>query len=272
MGNGNWKHFGKFNSLSAIPTSNQGIDVVWNTIVALGSSVAIQGGPGLNPDGSPADGPITLAHSFARQWGDKTAYHVGANYAEQEGDTIVVSLGNSSTKRTGWANNVNDGISFATTTGGSFATTGGFSVNTIGGGRVQTFIGIEVNCSEAFTFKIAGGGVYEVFKTSKIDSVLQETSIIGTLTEICTSLNETVGSCRRVSLSQQSVANDVVESSVSRRVSTLGPLEYVAASIDTKTGPKTETQTGLIVTTIGDRTTVTTGVDKADALIALFLG
>jgi len=200
MGNGNWEHFGKFKSISAIPTSNQGIDVVWSTIVASGSSVAIQGGPGLNPDGSPADGPITLAHSFARQWGDKTAYHVGANYAEQEGDTIVVSLGNSSTKRKGWANNVTDGISFATTTGGSFATTGGFSVNTIGGGRVQTFIGLEVNCSEAITCKIAGGGVFEVFKTSKLGSAGQETSIVGTLTEICTSVNETVGSFRRVSL------------------------------------------------------------------------
>lgn len=200
MGNGNWKHFGKFKSLSAVPTSNQGMDVVWNRIVASGSSVAIQGGPGLNPDGSPADGPITLAHSFARQWGDKTAYHVGANYAEQEGDTIVVSLGNSSTKRKGWANNVNDGISFATTTGGSFATTGGFSVNTIGGGRVQTFIGLEINCSEAVTCKIAGGGFFEFFKSTKLGSYLQETSIVGTLTEICTSLNETVGSCRRVSL------------------------------------------------------------------------
>jgi hypothetical protein len=174
--------------------------------VASGSSVAIQGGPGLNPDGSPADGPIVLAHSFARHWGDKTAYHVGANYAEQEGDTIVVSLGNSSVKRTGWANNVNDGISFATTTGGSFATTGGFSVNTIGGGRVQTFIGIEVNCSEALTLKIAGGGVFEVFKTEKLDSCFQETNIVmGPATKIFTSLKETLGSCRRVSLSDDDI-------------------------------------------------------------------
>jgi hypothetical protein len=272
MGNGNWKHFGKFKSLSAVPTSSQGMDVVWSRIVASGSSVVIQGGPGLNADGSPADGPIVLAHSFARQWGDKTAYHVGANYAEQEGDTIVVSLGNSSTKRKGWANNVNDGISFATTTGGSFATTGGFSVNTIGGGRVQTFIGIEVNFSEAITCKIAGGGVFEVFKTSKLGSSLEETSIVGTLTEICTSLNETVGSFRRVSLSQQSVANDVVESSVSRRVSALGELVYEAASIDTKTVSKNDTQMNLTVSTTGNSTTVTTGIHKIDALIAAFVG
>ena len=229
MGNGNWKHFGKFKSISAIPTSNSGIDVVWNGIVALGSSVTIQGGPGLNPDGSPADGPITLAHSFARQWGDKTAYHVGANYAEQEGDTIVVSVGNSSTKRKGWANNFNNGITFATTTGGSFATTGGFSVNTIGGGRVQTFIGVEINCSEALTCKIAGGGVFEVFKTEKLDSCFQETNIVmGPATKIYTSLKETLGSFSRVSLSDDDITVTRSSSSLATHQTTVDLIASVA--------------------------------------------
>ena len=141
MANGRWEHFGKFKSLSTVPTSMNGMAIKPEQIVATGNTYTIQGGPGLNPDGSPADGEIKLAHSLARQWGDKIVYHVGANYADQEGDTIVVSLGNSSTKRKGWANNVHDGISFATTTGGSFATTGGFSVNTIGGGRAAGVIG-----------------------------------------------------------------------------------------------------------------------------------
>jgi hypothetical protein len=271
MGNGNWEHFGKFKSISAIPTSSQGNDVVWNTIVASGSSVAIQGGPGLNPDGSPADGPIVLAHSFARQWGDKTAYHVGANYAEQEGDTIVVSTGNSSTKRTGWANNLNDGISFATTTGGSFATTLGFSVNTIVGGRVQTFIGIEANFSEAFTFKCAGGFVQEMFKTSRAQNVwLEDISLIGTATKICTSLKETLGSCRRVSLSEQSVAGEVSEQSLSQHVVT-GSLTQDVASIDTKCGTKIETQASLTSTTVGDLVQNVLGCAKLSAIVGLYL-
>jgi|GEM_PF-2569713 len=264
MGNGNWKHFGKFNSLSAIPTSSQGMDVVWNLIVTSGSSVAIQGGPGLNPDGSPADGPIVLAHSFARQWGDKTAYHVGANYAEQEGDTIVVSRGNSSTKRKGWANNVNDGISFATTTGGSFATTGGFSVQTIGGGRVQTMIGLDVLMSEALTFKIVGGGFFEWFNSTKLGSYAQQTSIVGTLTEICTSVNKTVGSSRSISLSDESISSDWRISNLETFLTTLA-LRQEAASIDQKSGSFTQTQADRKDTTTGNSLTTTAGISKHSA-------
>jgi len=265
MGNGNWKHFGKFKSLSAVPTSNQGIDVVWSKIVASGSSVVIQGGPGLNADGSPADGPIVLAHSFARQWGDKTAYHVGANYAEQEGDTIVVSLGNSSTKRKGWANNVNDGISFATTTGGSFATTGGFSVNTIGGGRFQTFIGLEINCSEAATLKIAGGGVYEWFKTSKWGSAFEETSIVGELTKICTSSNENVGSSRRVSLSEDSISGEHRIANLAMYLNISGSYSVAAADVQEIVGSH-DRKAGSISQTAGD-IKVVAGTQSYDGLL-----
>jgi hypothetical protein len=181
MGNGNWKHFGKFKSISAIPTSNSGIDVVWNGIVALGSSVTIQGGPGLNPDGSPADKPITLAHSFARQWGDKTAYHVGANYAEQEGDTIVVSVGNSSTKRTGWANNLNYGYTFATTGGMSVATNLGVQITNSVAGRWNLFGGIDVGISVyPIGVKCMAGQEYKFGGISTIETENQKTELLAT--------------------------------------------------------------------------------------------
>jgi len=182
MGNGNWKHFGKFNSLSAIPTSSQGNDVVWNLIVASGSSVAIQGGPGLNPDGSPADGPIVLAHSFARHWGDKTAYHVGANYAEQEGDTIVVSVGNSSVKRTGWANNLSYGYTFATTGGMSVATNLGVQITNSVAGRWNLFGGIDVGISGSLIgVKCMAGQEFKFGGISTIETENQKTELIDTV-------------------------------------------------------------------------------------------
>jgi hypothetical protein len=183
MGNGYWEHFGKFKSISAIPTSSQGTDVVWDKIVLSGSSVTIQGGPGLNPDGSPADGPITLAHSFARQWGDKTAYHVGANYAEQEGDTIVVSVGNSSTKRTGWANNLNYGYTFATTGGMSVATNLGVQITNSVAGRWNLFGGIDVGISVyPFGVKCMAGQEYKFGGISTIETENQKTELIATRT------------------------------------------------------------------------------------------
>jgi hypothetical protein len=182
MGNGNWKHFGKFKSLSAVPTSNQGTDVVWNKLVASGSSVAIQGGPGLNPDGSPADGPIVLAHSFARQWGDKTAYHVGANYAHQEGDTIVVSVGNSSVKRTGWANNLSYGYTFATTGGMSVATNLGVQITNSVAGRWNLFGGIDVGISGSLIgVKCMAGQEFKFGGISTIETENQKTELIDTV-------------------------------------------------------------------------------------------
>lgn len=179
MGNGYWEHFGKFKSISAIPTSSQGTDVVWDKIVLSGSSVAIQGGPGLNPDGSPADGPITLAHSFARQWGDKTAYHVGANYAHQEGDTIVVSVGNSSVKRTGWANNLSYGYTFATTGGMSVATNLGVQITNSVAGRWNLFGGIDVGISGSLIgVKCMAGQEFKFGGISTIETENQKTALI----------------------------------------------------------------------------------------------
>jgi hypothetical protein len=179
MGNGYWEHFGKFKSISAIPTSSQGTDVVWDKIVLSGSSVAIQGGPGLNPDGSPADGPIVLAHSFARQWGDKTAYHVGANYAHQEGDTIVVSVGNSSVKRTGWANNLSYGYTFATTGGMSVATNLGVQITNSVAGRWNLFGGIDVGISGSLIgVKCMAGQEFKFGGISTIETENQKTALI----------------------------------------------------------------------------------------------
>jgi hypothetical protein len=157
----NKQPFGSFKNRSTKPTTVDGRPIVFETLTGTNNTYTVQGGPGLDADGNPlpwpnpgwtptADQPdpppMPLGHSLARQWGDKTAYHVGSNYAEQEGDTTVVSVGNSSTKRTGWANNVQDGNTFTTQIGcaGNFSTsffTLGFQV----GSKVNVSASLDVS-------------------------------------------------------------------------------------------------------------------------------
>jgi hypothetical protein len=162
----NKQPFGSFKNRSTKPTTVDGRPIVFETLTGTNNTYTVQGGPGLDADGNPlpwpnpgwtptADQPdpppMPLGHSLARQWGDKSAYHVGSNYAEQEGDTTVVSVGNSSTKRTGWANNVQDGNTFTTQIGcaGNFSTsffTLGFQV----GSKVNVSASLDVSLTTGF--------------------------------------------------------------------------------------------------------------------------
>jgi hypothetical protein len=112
---------------------------------------------------------MPLGHSLARQWGDKSAYHVGSNYAEQEGDTTVVSVGNSSTKRTGWANNVQDGNTFTTQinpVAGNFST----SFNTLGfqvGSKVNVSASLDVSITCGFKCVLNRSATLNIFPATE---------------------------------------------------------------------------------------------------------
>jgi hypothetical protein len=111
---------------------------------------------------------MPLGHSLARQWGDKSAFHVGSNYAEQEGDTTVVSVGNSSTKRTGWANNVQDGNTFTTQigAGGNFSTTF-FSLAFLAGSKVNVSASLDVSLTTGFKCVLNRSATLNVFPATE---------------------------------------------------------------------------------------------------------
>lgn len=162
----NKQPFGSFKNRSTNVTTVNDRPIDFEHLSATNNTYTVQGGPGIDADGNPlpwpnpgwtptADQPdpppMPLGHSLARQWGDKSAFHVGSNYAEQEGDTTVVSVGNSSTKRTGWANNVQDGNTFTTQIGaaGNFSTsffTLGFQL----GSKVNVSVSLDVSLTAGF--------------------------------------------------------------------------------------------------------------------------
>jgi hypothetical protein len=192
-------------------------------------------------------------HGTKDKRSDTSKLQYGTNYTEQYGDSISVQEGNKSAIQSqGWSNSVMNGISFSTTSGGSVASTGGFSIATHVGSKVATFIGVELAMNESIAFKVAGGWVQEVFKTTKADVIGEHISLIGTATKIFTSVNETVGSFRRVSLVDDDISGERSSSSLAEyhRVSGLysvsaavseenvGQLDVNAVSISQKAAAK----------------------------------
>jgi hypothetical protein len=175
----NKQPFGSFKNRSTNVTTVNDRPIDFEHLSATNNTYTVQGGPGIDANGNPLPWPnpgwtptldqpdpppMPLGHSLARQWGDKSAFHVGSNYAEQEGDTTVVSVGNSSTKRTGWANNVQDGNTFTTQIGcaGNFSTsffTLGFQV----GSKVNVSASIDVSLTTGFKCVLNRSATLNIF-------------------------------------------------------------------------------------------------------------
>jgi hypothetical protein len=180
----NKQPFGSFKNRSTNVTTVNDRPIDFEHLSATNNTYTVQGGPGIDANGNPlpwpnpgwtptADQPdpppMPLGHSLARQWGDKSAFHVGSNYAEQEGDTTVVSVGNSSTKRTGWANNVQDGNTFTTQinpVGGNFSTsffTLGFQV----GSKVNVSASLDVSLTTGFKCVLNRSATLNIFPATE---------------------------------------------------------------------------------------------------------
>jgi len=148
-------------------------------------------------------------HGTKDKRSDTSKLQYGTNYTEQYGDSISVQEGNKSAIQSqGWSNSVMNGISFSTTSGGSVASTGGFSIATHVGSKVATFIGVELAMNESFAFKVAGGWVQEVFKTTKATAMFEDVSLIGTATKICNAANDIFTTRRTVSLTEDNVSSE----------------------------------------------------------------
>lgn len=72
-------------------------------------------------------------------------------------------VGNSSTRRKGWTNNVTDGLTFNTQIGGTVATSL-FAVTTLAGFRCNTFVGADVAINLAVGVKVTGEGIIRLVK------------------------------------------------------------------------------------------------------------
>jgi len=208
----NYENFSRFKSLST-GTTVAAADTRYDSWAVNGDDPSGEGSPILNADGTQKvdeagnsiGNDIKKANSKTQRWGDQESYQVGNNYTELEGDAVTVVVGNASTNRNGWTNNLTHGLTFNTQMGGIVTTALSFGVTSQVGFRCNTFVGAEVAINASAAVKLTCGGYYSFGKAKEWGLAEQKTEAVQKRTEIVESVQNLFGECTSIVVSDDMI-------------------------------------------------------------------